>query len=537
VKKLFKILLLIASVLSFSIYSQTVNQVLELRLSKAKLLASQNQKRSAYKLILKNLEQEQVHPESYYFLSEMYLNSSQVRRSFQVLYLLIKKQHKNSFLNTPLSMINFENTPSQNALLTYYKIASQFLTEAQEGVYPKIFKIKLLLLAKKYYTVVENFDFRISSTKAQLGKIFLQLNENDSAIQKLLEAKNSLSEDNKSIFKTEDLTKEEINLLIGQSLIKEGQIEAGKLYLRQVTLSDNSSNSLVDYSTSIQSLLDEDYIDLDFSYLVRSSSNILDYKDSQLTSLKTTNPDISESGVYHNRNINIIMNKNLFKKWVVKANFSYSDKVATDKLQENGDKRDLLFNFEVGVHESSTSTIKLRYEYESNYRKLNSSFTKNYSISKIIPTWIKASDTATFVIRAPFESYTFLNSSASGTGLTLGYSPFKKSQYWNPFYFVGYRSIPESNQTSSSSFLAGVSNLSILNENWNFVTSFDLENRGNELESLSYLEFNFKGLFSYRFKRFKSLRLDTGLKYISRAHADNDNLSQYELILGMGYTF
>ncbi len=330
-KKLFKILLLIASVLSFSIYSQTVNQVLELRLSKAKLLASQNQKRSAYKLILKNLEQEQVHPESYYFLSEMYLNSSQVRRSFQVLYLLIKKQHKNSFLNTPLSMINFENTPSQNALLTYYKIASQFLTEAQEGVYPKIFKIKLLLLAKKYYTVVENFDFRISSTKAQLGKIFLQLNENDSAIQKLLEAKNSLSEDNKSIFKTEDLTKEEINLLIGQSLIKEGQIEAGKLYLRQVTLSDNSSNSLVDYSTSIQSLLDEDYIDLDFSYLVRSSSNILDYKDSQLTSLKTTNPDISESGVYHNRNINIIMNKNLFKKWVVKANFSYSDKVATDK--------------------------------------------------------------------------------------------------------------------------------------------------------------------------------------------------------------
>lgn len=524
------------------IYAQTVDQVLDLRLSKAKLFTARGKYKSAYLLLIKNLEAKKVHPASYYYLSKLYTEKGSLKKSFQVLYMLIKKQHQNNFLNKRIDEINFDKDLGRDALKTYFIIADKYLKESEDGVYSKEFQTKLLLLSKKYFTVCEKHNFKLASSKANIGKIYISLNNSEDAIRKLLDATQSIPDERNKAFKTERLTKEDINLLIGQSLIKEGQIEAGKLYLRQVSNSPSSSTSLKEYSKTMQDFLKKDYIDVDFSYLVNNSTNIFEFRDTEKQSFQTLNPDISESGIYHNRNFNFLMNKNFLEKWHAKFNASFGDKVATDSLQEAANERSLTMGIETGIHESSTSTINLKYELESFYSSPNTtdtSLTKEYSIAKFVASWIKASSKATYIFRFPYEKYVYdrTDNTGSGLGVTFSYIPFKKTQYWNPQYYGSYKNIFEADASTSTSLIGGITNKSIINDDWDLVSSFDFENRSNESESLSYTQLDFRFNFTYYYKFMKDLRSDLGLKSVQRSYSDNDKMGQIDFYAGVGYTF
>ncbi len=111
------------------------------------------------------------------------------------------------------------------------------------------------------------------------------------------------------------------------------------------------------------------------------------------------------------------------------------------------------------------------------------------------------------------------------------------TQYWNPQYYGSYKNIYEADASTSTSLIGGITNKSIINDNWDLVSSFDFENRSNELSSLSYTQLDFRLNFTYYYQFLKDLRSDLGLKSIQRSYSDNDKMGQIDIYAGVGYTF
>lgn len=523
-------------------YANLAN-IQKFRLAKAKLALDNDDHHTYRKLIKINITNEIPHIDSLIHWGDYLFSQKQYSKAFRAYHIVITRLHTDILLetkdNSQLKKITRDiRPPSQKVLQLYLNLADYYLellkVESFSDAHRKRFKTK----AFKYYEITEIFDYQVFYSTYRLGKLLLQEGKRKEAYELLTKAKNIPSDrrDAKQL-------RDDIELILAESLYYYNKQESSKLYLRGIYQNQTASSSSRDYAKYFYDSLDRDYFGTTFSYLLSQKYNLHELTNIQREEKGRDtfkNEFGVDKGVLNTFNLHTFVNKKLKNRWSALGNLNLSAVNTGQERAKRADRRFLSFGLDFRRVTLRNSLYKLRYQYDSLWSKVSkeSPLEANNKSHTFRPEY-------TFILKSGAMTwgglYSFISQSIesqAALGVTWSYQSHNRSFLWSPTYSLELITQSEILDQSNSTIInLSFSNPTQLSERWTLFSTIDLTRNSNAESNLDFFQYEFSFAAQRELKILNNLFLDVIFRHSNQSFANDQNIKFYEIGGGCTYNF
>ncbi|MBT3585366.1 MAG: hypothetical protein HN509_10710 [Halobacteriovoraceae bacterium] len=528
---------------SLSARAVSLREIQDVRLAKAELAQSDGNTKVALKLISKNLDRKNFHLDSYLFLAKYHLRIGNIPKGLRVYYFAIKRLHGKDIINIKIKGSIFKylsqiEPPSREALKLYYTIAQTYFNIFEEGIYADKFGHQLLRLAHKYFQVCSYYRYSLPSTKLYIAQVRSHQDKHLSAVEYLIEAQDLFRElgeaENKS-----SLNK--IDVLLGESLIKDGQAESGLIFLKGIYLDPKANSSLKQYANAYIDALATSYLAASFSFNRKLNTNIHELSNFDLNQEFDSDTFIEKEAWVDSKNFNLFYNTSKWNNFSSVMVLNILDETTTNRDLRAKDLRSYSFGLDLKYDNLKKSLFKLKYSYNQLYLKDSAAgkLAKVSTSHNLTPQYIYTLKRGTLTYGIPVTStYSGSQHAQTSEGFSVSYTPFWHNKYLSPTFSFDYiREDEEDDSPDSNQFVLSISNHSAISDRHSFFTTFTFVANNNREDTTAYKESNLNWSYNYLVPWVKNLSLNATYDYRYR---DNHVETATVVTLysgGISYTF
>lgn len=539
-KCLFILVLFVPSI----VHSVEISEIQEVRLAKAELALLDGKEKKALGFINKNLSAKNFHLETFIFLGKYHLSKGKLTKSMKVFYYLIRKLHTSLLTDsyfdyTFLDKLQDAPVPSKKALEVYYMIALNYYNVYGEGIYNKKFNQSILYLAQKYFTISRYYQYNLALSNFYLAQIHSKENNTQDAVKRFVEARELFQED--TTVKPEQIN--QLDVLLGEALIRDGLNDAGSMFLKSVYLNPDSNASLKQYANSYLDALGDSYAAVTVSLTSKYDSNLHDLNDAELADFDNSYKESlnSTSGLTMARTLNIFYSKKIAKNWSNITVFNFLDEVAADSKLKMKDVRSYSLGLDFKYDNLIKSAAKIKYNFSQIYLRdtAESKLEKSTTTHSITPQYIHSLKRGTITWGVPYEHTTQPDSTTqTKLGLSVSYSPYFSSKWISPTTNFEFSNAGEEAGAANSKVIEGsVSNHSLLSDSHSFFSSLSFTKNSNADPDLDYLEYDLDITYNFLIPFLKELYGSVTIERIDRSQSSSEHTASWLLNTGLSYTF
>lgn len=518
----------------------------EVRYSQAELALIDNDLKEALGYLQQNLEPGAPHIPTYLMLSRIFYSQEEYSKSFRVLYVLIRRLHPvdgQQILNLQYSdtisrFIRNMAPPNREALEIYFLIGQNYFRLAESGAFTGDFRAQLYELAAKYFNITDYYRFELPQTNYYLGVISSRRRRYQDAITRLIEARDLFSQDEGPETKTQV---QNINFLLGDSLIREGYRDAGTLYLNSIYLDEEANDSLKQYSRSYLDNLASSYSLITVGVTGNYRQNLYRFTDTRLNDFSLFEPIIGgRDGSSVAKSLNYLYSSRRFNKMIYTARVNFREDLQRDDIHWRLDNRIINASIEAKYDNLRRSLLKFNYSqlYIFTRPDLNEDFKINTTDHNFNVEYVHTLKKGTLSYRLPVTYRKRRNfNTTMNKGLALNYVPFYRTRWVGPSFSTEFSLIEELNFATSKRLRASVSNhirYSPIVSTFIFASYTKLD---HELDSLSLDEYSVT-LFTNVLLRFvQNLSANFSIARTMANTGESDKINTMTYSAGINYSF
>lgn len=483
---------------SITAWSNVV-EMQEVRLAKAQIALAQGQDKEALEFISKNLNPSHFHRASYQFLVDYHLQNGKASKALKVLYYMAGKLHDKRVLTARFDK-NFKKylstlgAPSRDALEVYFAIAEFYFELYNKKSFKKDFDARLLSLSQKYFEVAQYYRFDLPLTKIFLGKIYSEKENYHIALEQFMDAKELFKEEYKL---DDDKGLEDVNLLIGTTMLQGGLLDPGSLYLRSVYFSSDTNNSTKALAQEYLNVLTYSFISATAKYTYGMNSNIYELNEFQLENYSNV-----ESSFGPKDGTSSKLSGTLFYNYPqltssLSALFlsSFSQETYTHELHHNRNERIFTIGSELKYDALDKAIPKFRYYLTLNYNPIDNveDFQKSSQTHYLEAAYIRTIKSGSLSYSIPLSLTSYASgSSEKSLGAVISYTPFWINKLFSPSISLAFynREEPVIEDKSTRVDLSGGVQ-SEWNEHFSTFSNLVLRTNNNSNRFHDYKEYEF----------------------------------------------
>lgn len=538
-------------IFSMNTFSLDQKQAQDIRFAKAMTLVANQEEKEALRYLRKNLSGP-FHFETEKYLAQYFFDKREFTKSFRLYQHMLKNTYSKEVVNYTfdtklrdnfVEFLKKKKAPSPLSLTISFQVAQKYYDAFKLKVFPEEFSKNLLELSEKYFTICLVNNMYLAPTKFYLSKIYFERKQNKRAIILLREAKSDYSlspEKNLEL----DLKIEDIELLLGESLAREGHTDSSVLLIRSLYAREGISSNTKNYAKTFLDELNTSFFNTIFTYQIKQKNNIHQlpvdsYND--FSNLPNSNELGKKDSLVHHRRFNFYMNQQINKKIQASANFTYiNEKPLDDSIKGPGFEQTSL-ELELKKYRQQSSFYGIGYRFNNLAgRNLSSlQFIQATSSHTFLPHYYWLTDHSKWRLTAPLEFRGYKNErKANSLGIQLNYQPILDDSWWSPSLFgtIGRRSEGES-YPSSFFYQLGLMNTQELGPRWLWLLTGDFYSNSNSEPLLSYSELTLSSVFTYQFKSYKDFQLELDFQWRQRNQESFQTISSLDLGAGISYNF
>lgn len=542
-KKTFSLILLLFCQLG---WTASVEELQELNLAKAELALVDGNQKQAFQIIQRNLIKKNFHLASYQFLIDLYLRNQKFSKAFRVYYFLIKRLHSDRILKAgDRRALNYAYRkapkPKPEALSVYEEIAKKYFDLHESEVFKNEKRpLFMLNMATKYFEVMLHYKYNVAEARYYLGLISKSKKNYGDAITNFLEARDLFAKEDGA-----DGVTQELDFLVGDTLIQTGLTDAGSLFLQSVYLRGTKGSSLRDYAQQyIESLYSQDLYIYSLSYGMTRKDNAHFLSDEDIESFDTDLKDLygSVSDTSQDLTVSAFYNSKQKDHFQYIASAYYATNEHGEELVTIQDSQAYGLSAEVRYDNLIKSLVRLSYSFDkanyrpeanASYEALSTSHTFTLSYGHLLKSGL-----ITYRLPMSFTS-SELSNSTSYYGLNLSFVPYTNTKYFRPSYTVVLNSNDEGEDGINRS----------LEINPTFTNHFQLDDYRsifltagytyykNDDDSYGYKEWEIDLSYAHVFKFWTNLNASLSYSYSSQSQDDGDKVNKGEISGNLSVSF
>lgn len=491
--------LVLAFILAFSglLVRAEEAEMQEVRLAKAQLALAEGKDKEAMAHIAGNLNPAHFHRASYQFLVDYHLKKGNISKAFKVLYYMIGKLHDRRVLNARFDdnftrFIASLGPPPREALEVYFAIGELYYQFYQKRIFSPEYTPRLLALSEKYFTVTNFYRHELALTKVYLGKIHNERANFQGALEQFIEAKELFREE----YDIEgESGLEDMNFLIGSTLIQGGLLDPGSLYLRSVYTTSDSNSALKAIAQEYLNILTYRFFSITAKYDVGIKTNVYELNDVQLSNYSLAESLLGpQDGSFTRLSASVFYNypkvtTNISSFFIA----SFSQQSFSEKLHQNRNERSLSLGSEFKYEGINKGVPKVRYYLTQNYVPDGnvSEFEKSSTSHFLEGLYVRPIKAGTLTYSIPILLTDYESGvEESSMGFSLSYTPFWINRRFSPSISVGLFTREEvSVEEKSTRYEVSGSVQSEWTDKLSTFASLIVRKNSNEITSLDYNEY------------------------------------------------
>lgn len=513
------------------------------RLAKAKL-ALKNEDHSTYKkLISLNIKTDIPHIDSLIHWGDYLIREGEYSKGFRSFHQAIGRLHSWKLLKLKdnkeiRNTIRSISEPEIKVIKLYQHLANKYLYLLENKTFNELHKERFHLKAEKYFTITKEYQYQVFYATYQLGKLKLRKDEKEEAYKILLKARDMPSERKDAI-----QLKDEIDLIMAESLFHFAQKDSSRLFLRGIYQNPSRSSSSREYAKFYFDSLEKDYFSSSLSYLLKHKNNLHELTDLQRQDVDTEafrDEYGVENGVLHLFNFHSYYNKKFKNRWSALVNFNFANESAAQEKAKRANNRYLSLGADLKKYSKANSLYKISYQYNGFWTKPSKGqgMTRNDDAHIFRPeyTYNKEKGAITWgllygIIKETTERKTAL-------GLTISYQRHNRSKWWSPTYSFSFTRQSEILENPTSSiFEFSLTNPSMINDSWTLFSAFDFIRNSNATTTLDFTQFELTLAAQRKLSYLENLFLDLEVRQSQRSYGDSSEINFLELGAGCTYNF
>ncbi len=538
-----KLFILFTLFLSFGVLARDSVEQQEARLARAELAMARGNENEALSLILQNLDRFSFHNASFQFVLDYHLKNRKYSRALRVLHYIISKLHDKRVLQARYDD-NFNNflsslsLPNKDALAIYFSIGELYYSLYQKQIYNSSFNNRLLTLAEKYFRIAEYFRYEVGLTKIYIGRVHSERENYRDALNEFITAKEIYQEDLQT---TSERGFEEINLLIGTTMIQGGLFDPGTLYLRSIFFNTDANNSSRVIAQEYLDAINYQYFSLSVKYDYIISDNIYELNDFQLSEYASfeqflgpkdgTSKQISLSAYYNQPTFF----KNINSLFIA----SFSQQTYDEELHQNRNERSISLGFDAKFTQIENALPKLRYFYTKSLNPPDNSdnYQSTATTHTIEPSYIKSLKSGSLNYSIPIYKTLFeTGAEEQSVGLSIAYTPYWLRKLFSPSFSIGYFSRKEVSLDESGSRIDLTTSIqSEWAPKFSTFTNILVRKNSNNNAFFDYTEYNLTLVGSYVWNW--GISFNAEANYRNRVNTDDSKTSVLRSTLSASFTY
>ncbi len=531
--------------ISFQSYAKAID-IRQVRLAKAQSLMLAGEKERALQLIYHNIKGQSFHTDSYLYLARYYFDQKNFKKSFKIYYTAAKKLDSKKLTHTSFGtglvpFLKRYRKPNREALKIYFEIAQAYYKLFKNQFFYGKYNNKVLLLAKKYFTITQYYQYKKGEALLYLAEIASSEKKHKKAIHLSREAKKALI---KKPTQQEEEKAGQADILLGESLIRDGFTDAGTIHFRAIHHNTSPSESLKQYAAAYVDTLSKGFSSFKVSLGTTIKNNIHELTDTQLSEFKTnsdlTNTYGEQKGALQIYKVGGLVGRQLGNHWSTLLNGSFINEKATSKSAQKRDLRDLTLGAEIRYDNFRQAITRLKYSlnYLWTRPQKEAKLEKNAHAHTLTPEYSPTFKFGSLTFGLPITFSQKNNLSKNGFAGQVSFRPFWHNQYFESTFLTSLGRRSEGKELPDSTiFILSASNYSQINTKWSLLSTVEWSQYFNLQNTLDFAEAILTATFSYTFKKIKGLSWDIGIVQKERRRGDNAQISVSELTTGLSYNF
>jgi tetratricopeptide (TPR) repeat protein len=523
------------------VQAASVEELQEIRFAKAELALHDKQLSVARRLLAQNLVENPLHLPSFLLYANLYRQDGEQLSALKVYYFLIKRLH-GPWLVVPGKHKKAFVPPRPEALEVYYLIASSYLEMALGNSVSKENQEKIEVMAEKYLRLCIEWNYKEADANLFLARLRSKQQRPDKALPLFLEARKLYVDAGDS---AEDIQR--LDILLSETLLQQGQLDAATLFLRSVYLSPDASPSLKQYASAYLEAFKGRYAQASVSYSLRNYSNAHSL-DTETFDGFDDNEFYKEyygkkAGTTASIGANLFVTSSLGKHSSGLAIFSFVNEKAQDTLLALRDSRLLALGFEYKYDNFEKSIFRLKYTFSSSATKssLTSPLSTSSTYQSISPQFTYALSSGTITYALPFSS-THYHSSGEDLktlGTEITYSLYPKGKWLSPSLSLGYAPLSEESAPVANSKRTSLSliNSSQPTDAHGLFSGLTYSQNTNADEAYDYSEISASLNYTYTIPWIRGAYLSLGSSLRRKSSSDGRKISSDTYNAGLSYSF
>lgn len=539
-----KILVFILILLKLSIsLAADSTEAQEARLARAEIALAEGNDKQALSLIASNLDPVTFHRASFQFILDYHLKKGKYSKALKVLHYMASKLHDKRVLSARFdqNFLNFLSTlsvPRKDALEIYFSIGELYFDLYQKQVFNSDFDNRLLSMAQKYFEVTQYFRYQIGLSKIYIGKILSEKENYRGALKQFLTAK--------EVFQDEMETKsdqglEDINLLIGTTMVQGGLFDPGTLYLRSIFLETGANTATKAIAQEYLDAVNYEYFSLAAKYDYLMNDNVYELNEFQLSRFSNFESLLGpKDGSATQIGLSAFYNQpTLFEHTNVLFLTSFNQTNYSEELHQNRNERNLSFGFDGKYTNIERALPKLRYLYTKSYNPSGNTdgFEATSTTHSVELSYIKTIKSGSINYSLPYAATSYeTGTEEKSIGLNVSYTPFWTLKLFSPSISLGYFNRNEvSVDEAGTRYDLSTSFQSEWTDNFSTFTNLLVRKNTNELAFFDYTEYDFTLSGTYVWSWGFSFNAEVNLR--NRTNTDDSKLSVMTSSVSATFTY
>ena len=515
----------------------------EARLARAEIAQAEGNDKEALTLIAKNLDPSSFHRASFQFILDYHLKKGKYSKALKVLHYMASKLHDKRVLSARfdenfLKFISTLSVPKKDALEIYFSIGELYFDLYQKQIFKSDFDNRLLSMAQKYFEVTQYFRYQIGLSKIYIGKILSEKENYHGALKQFLTAKDIFQDEMET---SSDKGLEEINLLIGTTMVQGGLFDPGTLYLRSIFLDEQANTATKAIAQEYLDAVNYRYFALAAKYRYLMSDNVYELNEFQLSRYSNVERFLGpKDGSATQVGVSAYYNQpTLFENTNVLFLTAFNQTNYAEELHQNRNERSLSFGFDGKYTNIEKALPKLRYIYTKSYNPTGNTdtFEATSSTHSVELSYIKAIRSGSINYSLPYSVTSYeTGTEEKSIGFNVSYTPFWTLKLFSPSISVGYFNRNEvSVDETGTRYDLSSSIQSEWSDNFSTFTNLLVRKNMNEVTFFDYLEYDFTLNGTYIWKWGFSFNAEVNLR--NRTNSDDSKLSVMTSSVSATFTY
>lgn len=515
----------------------------EARLARAEIALAEGKDKEALTLIAKNLDPTSFHRASFQFILDYHLKKGKYSKALKVLHYIASKLHDKRVLSARYDknfakFLSTLSVPRKDALEIYFSIGELYFDLYEKQIFNSDFDNRLLTMSQKYFEVTQYFRYQIGLSKIYIGRILNEKENYRGALKQFLTAKDHIKEE---MNLKEDKGLEDINLLIGTTMVQGGLFDPGTLYLRSIFLDSEANTSTKAIAQEYLDAVNYRYFSLSAKYGYLLNDNVYELNEFQLSRYSTVERFLGpKDGSASVIGISAFYNQpTLFENTNALFLASFNQTSYSEELHQNRNERSLSFGVDAKYTDLERALPKLRYIYTNSYNPTGNTdtFESTSTTHTLELSYIKTIKSGSLNYSLPYYQTTYeTGPEEQSIGLSVAYTPFWTLKLFSPSISLGYFNRKEvSVDEAGTRYDLSSSFQSEWTENFSTFTNLLYRKNSNDVDFFDYTEYDFTLSGTYVWNWGFSFNAEVNLR--NRTNTDDSKLSVMTSSVSATFTY